>query len=228
MQVTIHGTALSPWVRRLFLVCEEKGIEYDIVNVVPFGDPDPEFLKVSPLGKVPVLEFEGKHLPDSLAASVFLESLAAAPQLFPIDGWQRAWMLWLCDYLTTGLFAKVEVPLFIQRFVNPNFFQKGTDQAVVDRALGLLPQHFDYLEGQLSPNKAFLASDAISLADLTAGSIFVNMRHAREPVNAERWPLLSAYVERLHARPSFTKVLERESTTVGRISPLFAEAAIHP
>ena len=59
MKTAIHGTILSPWVRRLFAFCEEKGIEYDIVNVVPLGEPDPEFLKISPLGKVPVLEIDG-------------------------------------------------------------------------------------------------------------------------------------------------------------------------
>lgn len=222
MKVTIHGTILSPWVRRLFLVCEEKGIEYDIVNVIPFGDPDPEFLKISPLGKVPVLEVDGRHLPDSLAGSVYLESQVASPQLIPGDGWERSWMLWLCDWLGTGLFGKVEAPLFIQRFVNPAFFQKDTDQAVVDAALQLLPSHFDYLEGQLEGDRPFLLGEEMSLADLTAGSVFINMGHAGESVDASQWPKLAAYVDRLFARDSFTAVLARERETVGQNSPLFA------
>ena len=119
MTVTIHGTIMSPWVRRLLAFCEEKGVEYDIVNVVPFGEPDPEFLKISPLGKVPVMEVNGHFLPDSLAGCAYLESEIADPAFFPSDSWELGWMHWLCDYLGTGLFSKVEAPLFINRFVNP-------------------------------------------------------------------------------------------------------------
>ena len=222
MKIAIHGTLLSPWVRRLLAFCEEKGVEYDIVNVVPLGEPDPEFLKISPLGKVPVLEVDGRHLPDSLAACSYLESMIADPVLFPADGWDRGWMLWLCDYLGTGLFSKVEAPLFIQRFVNPAFLNMETDDAVVAEALAQMPAHFDYLESQLGDGKEYLVGDALSLADLTAGSIFVNFRHAGETVDADRWPALAAYVERIHARPSFVRIIEREKEAVGAVSPMFA------
>ena len=134
MNVTIHGTIMSPWVRRLLAFCEEKGVTYDIVNVVPLGDPDPEFLKISPLGKVPVLEFDGRFLPDSLAGCTFLESEIADPPLFPKDSWDLGWMHWLCDYLATGLFSKVEAPLFIHRFVNPVLLQKQSDHEVFDKS----------------------------------------------------------------------------------------------
>ncbi|QLC22412.1 glutathione S-transferase family protein [Parasphingopyxis sp. CP4] len=222
MTIAIHGTLLSPWVRRLLAFCEEKGVEYDIVNVVPLGEPDPEFLKISPLGKVPVLEVDGRYLPDSLAACSYLESKIDSPVLFPSDGWERGWMLWLCDYLGTGLFSKVEAPLFIQRFINPAFLNMETDDAVVAEALAQMPAHFDYLESQLSEGKEFLVGDALSLADLTAGSIFVNFCHAGEIVNADRWPALAAFVQRVHARPSFVRILEREKEAVGAVSPMFA------
>ena len=104
MQLKVHGTILSPWVRRLVAFIEEKGLDYEIITVVPLGDPDPDFLKISPLGKVPVLEFNGRFLPDSLAACTLLETEAPEPRLFPETGWDRAWMLWLCDYLSTALF----------------------------------------------------------------------------------------------------------------------------
>ena len=86
MQLKVHGTILSPWVRRLLVFIEEKGLDYEIVNVVPMGDPDPDFLKISPLGKVPVLEYNGRFLPDSLAAATLLEAEAPEPSLFPKKG----------------------------------------------------------------------------------------------------------------------------------------------
>lgn len=222
MEITVHGTSLSPWVRRILLTLEEKGLEYDTVNVVPLGEPDPEFLKISPLGKVPVLEIDGQFLPDSLAGCAFLDSVHAEPALFPADGWQRAWMLWLCDFLSTGLFIKVEMPLFIQRFVNPNFLNQDPDQASIDQALQAMPAIFDYLEGQLDGGKTFLLGDTISLADITAGSVFINFRHAGEEVDASRWPVLADYVSRLHQRPSFFRILGKEREAIGSMSPMFA------
>ncbi|MEM9670494.1 MAG: glutathione S-transferase family protein [Pseudomonadota bacterium] len=222
MKLTVHGTTMSPWVRRILLALEEKGLEYDTVNVVPLGDPDPEFLKISPLGKVPVLEVDGRFLPDSLAGCAFLDSAHPNPSLFPEDGWQRAWMLWLCDFLATGLFTKVEAPLFIQRLVNPNFFKLEPDQSIIDQAFEEMPAVFDYLEAQLDGGKPFLLGEAFSLADLTAGSIFINLRHAGEEVDAARWPRLADFVSRIHARPSFERILSVEKNAIGAVSPLFA------
>jgi len=222
MQLKVHGTLLSPWVRRLILVIEEKDLAYETINVVPLGDPDPDFLKISPLGKIPVLEFNGRFLPDSLAAATLLEAEAPSPALFPEKGWDRAWMLWLCDYLSTALFSKVEAPLFIQQFINPNFRQTEPDADIIAAAHAMVPQVFDYLESQLANGRAFFLGDTYSLADLTAGSIFINYFHAGETIDPSRWPNLSDYVTRLHTRPAFERVLEKERAMVGEVSPLFA------
>jgi len=222
MQLKVHGTLLSPWVRRLVAFIEEKGLDYELISVVPLGDPDPDFLKISPLGKVPVLEANGRFLPDSFAACTLLEAEVAEPSLFAKEGWDEAWMLWLCDYLATALFAKVEAPLFIQQFINPTFQQTDPDPAIVAAAHEARPQVFDYLESQLVSGRPFLLGDQFTLADLTAGSIFVNYFHAGEHINAARWPNLSDYVPRIHARPSFERILEKERELVGTVSPLFA------
>ena len=224
MELKVYGTIFSPWVRRLMALIDEKGLTFELVRVMPLGDPDPDYLKISPLGKVPVLEVDGRHLPDSLAASAYLDSLVATPRFFPEDGWQRAWMLWLCDFLGTGVFSKVEAPLFIQRFINPSMMGKAPDPDIVQAALDQMPYHYDYLEGQLVDGAPFLLGDEISLVDLTAASVFINMLHAGEPVDATRWPKLAAYIDRLLARPSFQKLLAAEREAVGDRSPLFADA----
>lgn len=222
MKLRVHGTLLSPWVRRLVAFIEEKRLDYEIETVVPLGDPDPDFLKISPLGKVPVLEFNGHFLPDSFAACTLLEAEVPDPALFPKAGWDEAWMLWLCDHLATALFSKVEAPLFIQQFINPTFQNTAPDADIVAAAQQMKPQVFDYLESQLVSGRPFLLGDQCTLADLTAGSIFVNYFHAGEIIDAARWPNLSDYVIRLHARPSFEQILEQERQLVGEASPLFA------
>ena len=134
MQLKVHGTLLSPWARRLVAFIEEKQLDYEIVTVIPLGEPDPDFLKISPLGKVPVLEVNGRFLPDSFAASTLLVSEIPEPPLFPKVGWDEAWMLWFCDYLATALFSKVEAPLFMQKFINPKFQKIEPDLEIVAAA----------------------------------------------------------------------------------------------
>ena len=43
MQLKVHGTILSPWVRRLVAFIEEKQLDYELISVVPLGEPDPDF-----------------------------------------------------------------------------------------------------------------------------------------------------------------------------------------
>ncbi|NQY95833.1 MAG: glutathione S-transferase family protein [Henriciella sp.] len=222
MQLKVHGTLLSPWVRRLVVAIEEKGLDYEQVSIVPLGDPDPDFLKISPLGKVPVLEVNGRFLPDSLAACTLLEAEVPEPSLFPKAGWDAAWMLWLCDYLATALFSKVEAPLFIEQFIKPNFQQTDPDPEIVAAAKQMRPQVFDYLESQLVSGRPYLLGDDCTLADLTAGGIFISYFHAGEIIDSARWPNLSDYVARIHMRPSFEHLLEKERELVGTRSPLFA------
>ncbi|MEL7042564.1 MAG: glutathione S-transferase family protein [Pseudomonadota bacterium] len=222
MHLKVHGTIFSPWVRRLIALIEENGETFELINVIPLGAPDADFLAMSPLGKVPVLEVNGRHMPDSLAASVYLDAVLPGPSVFPEDPWRRGWMLWLCDFLGTGVFSKVEAPLFIERFINPNMLGKATDPDVVDAALAQIPYHFGYLDDQLQAGASFLLGDEMCLVDLTAASIFINFLHAGEVVDGGRWPKLAAYIDRLLARPSFQRMLARERQAVGDQSPLFA------
>jgi len=48
------------------------------------------------------------------------------------------------------------------------------------------------------------------------GTMFVNFDHAGEKLDAKRWPKLSAYVARIHARPSFKAMLDEERPFVQR------------
>jgi hypothetical protein len=40
--------------------------------------------------------------------------------------------------------------------------------------------------------------------------MFVNFHHAGEVLDSSRWSKLSAYVERIHARPSFKSCVDEE------------------
>ena len=65
-------------------------------------------------------------------------------------------MLWLSDYLATALFSKVEAPLLIQRFINPNFRNAAPDAEIVQTHARRFHQRLAFLKanwmlGAVSP-----------------------------------------------------------------------------
>jgi glutathione S-transferase len=64
--------------------------------------------------------------------------------------------------------------------------------------------------------KDYLAGGAFSIADISVGTMFVNFAHAGEKLDAKRWPKLAAYVDKIHARPSFKALIAEESPFVER------------
>lgn len=62
----LYGNSLSPFVRKVLVFAAEKGIELEVRPVV-FGKPDPEFLEVSPFGKIPGLRDCDFAISDSTA-----------------------------------------------------------------------------------------------------------------------------------------------------------------
>ena len=205
----LHGVNLSPFVRKVRVALAEKNIAYEQDPVLPFG-PREELMKISPLGKIPVYEEDGFTVPDSSVIISYLEQTHPNPPLYPSDPRDRARALFLEEYADTRILERVQ-PVFFERVVGPRFMNKETDSARVDEALKEgLPPVLDYLESQVSQGDAAVAG-RFSVADIAIGSFFVNLMHAGEKVDASRWPKLAAYLEAVHARPSFKALIEEES-----------------
>jgi glutathione S-transferase len=203
---TLHGIALSPFVRKVAVALAEKGIEYEHVVVIPFGQP-PEFYAISPLGKIPCYEDNGIAIPDSSVIIDYLEHVHPATPLYPSDPIERAQALFLEEYADTKL-CEVLLTVFRERFINVKFFQKDADEAVVKESLEVkIPPVLDYLEAQIA-GKPYLVGKHFSIADIAVASPFVNFAIGGETVDVGRWPQLADYVQRMHARPSYKSAIE--------------------
>ena len=167
-----------------------------------------EFLAISPLGKIPVYQDGDFTLPDSSCIIAYLERTTPEPPLYPSDAHAFGKALFYEEYADTRL-AEVLGPPFTQRVVTVKIMKGEPNQAVIDEALANTPPVLDYLERVLG-DEEFLAGGQLSVADIAVATMFVNWGHAGETVDAKRWPKLAAYVERIHARPSFKPVIEEE------------------
>ena len=201
----LHGSNISPYVRKVRVALAFKGIEYDDVQQIPFGAP-PEFVAKSPLSKIPLWEEGELFLPDSSVILSYLEHRNPDTPLLPAAPGPRARALWFEEYADT----KVSVTLagvFFERVVKPSIFKRETNQAIIDRALEQeLPEIFDYLTQCLGGDE-FIVGGAFSVADIALASPFVNFAIAGESVDAERWPQIAAYVARVHSLPCYAPIV---------------------
>ena len=212
----VHGANASPFVRKVRVALAEKGLDYELKPLFPFN-VSAEFKKLSPLGKIPAYEEDGRSLADSSVICAYLERAYPQTPLYPSDPYEYGRALWFEEYADTALAQNLGGGLFFQLVVAPRFLQRPTDQAAVEKALTQdIPPVFDYLESQIKTPEA-LAGTRFSIADISVCSHFVNMNHAGHDVDAKRWPKLAKYVHNTLARPSFKALVEEEA-------PLFRSA----
>lgn len=209
MSIIIHGVNASPFVRKVRVALAEKGIAYELKPKMPFG-PDPEFRKISPLGKIPVLQDGDFFLPDSSCILAYLERTNPQPALYPSDPKQYGRALFLEEYGDSKLVEALGT-VFFERIVKGRIMKQPPDEARIRQALTeATPPLLDWLETQAPTEGDGIVGGRFSVADLGLCSPFVNWMHAGERIDAGRWPKLRAYVDRVWARPSFKACIEEE------------------
>jgi glutathione S-transferase len=204
MKPIVHGLALSPFVSKVLILLEEKGIPYESRPLIP-QPKTAELLARNPLGKIPILEHDGMFLPDSSVICAYLERLHPAPTFLPTDPRELARALWYEEYSDTALLEAV-APVVFERFVKVHVIGGTPDEERVREAMDdKVPPVFDYLEKELPGGRATLLS-TLSIADLAIGAQLQTAALAGLAPDPARWPRLAAYARGLAARPSFERV----------------------
>lgn len=207
---TLYGISASPFVRKVRVVLEEKGIAYDHDPVIPMN-VSPEYKKISPLGKIPAWKDGDRTLADSSVICAYLERVHPQPALYPSDPYEFARALWFEEYGDAALVLVTGPKIFFQRVVRPKFLNETCDEEMVQKAVGEeLPPHFDYLEREVGEG-GVVAGTRFSIGDIGLGTQFVNLKFAGFGVDAKRWPKLARYVDHVLARPSFKKFIDEEA-----------------
>lgn len=209
----VYGSSISPFVRKVLAYGAEKGIALELKQV-GLGSTDPDFRAASPFGKIPGFKHDDFAISDSTAIVAYLEALHPEPNLVPTAPKARARVVWFEEYADTILTAAGGA-IFFNRVVAPKFLGREGDLAAADKAeKEALPPALDYIETVL-PASGWLVEDRLTLADIAVASPFVNLLHVGITPNAETHPKLAAFVEKMHARPSFAGWIEKEKRVFG-------------
>jgi glutathione S-transferase len=228
MLVTIIGSFVSPYVRKVLACLNLKGVAYVVDPITPFFGDD-EYQRLSPLRRIPVLIDGGFSVSDSTVIAAYVEEAYPGHPLLPSDPCDRARARWFEEYADTRLGDLIIWSLFYQRIVGPMVWGEPTDEDRVRDAIEHgIPAAMDYLEGE-APADGFLFAD-IGLADIAIASFFRNAAYADYTIDAERWPRTAGWVERSLAHPAIASLLpfedvQRSTTIKGRRQALIDAGA---
>ena len=211
----LYGSSLSPFVRKVLAYVDEKGIELEVTPVAP-GDPNPEFRAASPFGKMPGFRDGDFGLADSSAIIHYLEAKFPEPPLIPAEPRARGKTIWFEEFADTIL-VSCGAKIFFNLIVAPRFLgREGDVEAARQAELNDLPPILDYLERTVPDEGGYLVGDSLTLADIAVACPFANFRHTKTRVDPGRYPRTVAYVERILARPSLARWVERETAFLAR------------
>jgi glutathione S-transferase len=213
MPLTIIGSFVSPYVRKVLACMNLKGLAYEVDPITPFFGND-EFRRLSPLCRIPVL-FDGDFsISDSSVICAYLDEAYPGHLLFPADPKDRARARWLEEYADTRLGDLFIWSFFYQKVVKPLVWNEPTDEARVAKAEQEdIPAALNYLEAQL-PADGFLFGE-IGAADIAIASFFRNGAYAGFEIDADRWPRTAAFVGRTLAHPAIAELLKFEDVQRG-------------
>ena len=215
----VYGSSLSPYVRKVLVVAAEKGIEVELRPTGPApGQHGDEFLAASPLLKMPALADGDYLLADSSAIIHYWEAKFPERPMIPAEPRSRGRTIWFEEYADTAMMS-CGGKIFFNRVVAPIFLKKPGDESVAAAAeRDELPPIRNYLESVAPEGDGYLVGDRLTLADIAVASIFATLVHAGPNVNAASHPKLSAYIDRILARPSFAQWVERENALMARFA----------
>ena len=207
-KLTIIGSYISPYVRKVIACLNLKGIGYEIDPISPFFGND-EFERLSPLRRVPVLIDGDFAVSDSSVICAYIDEAYDGYPLLPNDPKDRARARWFEEFADTRLGDVFIWGYFYPKVVHQLVWGEPGDAARIEKSLAEdIPAALDYLEGEL-PASGFLFGD-IGLADIAVASFFRNAAYAGFEPDPGRWPRTAAFVKRALDHPALACLLPFE------------------
>ncbi len=214
MSSVLYGVPISPFVRKVILALELKGVDYTLEAANPFALPV-DYEKIHPLKKIPAFKDDRVSLPDSSVICEYLDNRYPDTPLFPGNIEDRARCRWLEEYADSKMIQVFGLPLLMELVIKPSFLGKEADAELAEKNWNAnAPEVFDYLEEQVTGSDFIFSS--ITMADLSIYSHLVSVYLADKEVDASRWPKLAAYYAFMDEQPVCVTHMGRLNKLLGR------------
>jgi glutathione S-transferase len=201
MAITLYDAVPSSNSDGTKIALHEKGLSYDRVtlDLAKKDQKRPEFLKLNPYGKVPVINDDGKILFESCIINEYLDEKYPNPPLMPKDPYLRGRGRVLVDYALNY----THEPYWALR---GEMLKKESERnnSVMEEKRQTLRGLLQYLK-RLWGEKAYFLGE-ISLADIDIIPRFLRME-SYGALPSPSLPRLSAWLQRMKERPSVKAIL---------------------
>jgi len=199
--IKLYDFKSSPNCQRVKVVLAEKNLPYEIVPVdlTKKDQKTPEYLKMNPYGKVPVLTDDSTVLYESLIINEYLEEKYPATSLLPKDPAKKAKARILTDYGMAHFdspYQKLRMELTKEA--------KEQSQPIIDGAKAELKKLLQRFEEELGEQQYLLGD--FSLVDANLIPRFTRLE-GFGILPDPSLPRLGKYMERMKARPSVKALL---------------------
>lgn len=208
---------LCPFVQRSIITLNEKGVPFDIEYIDLKAKPD-WFLKLSPLGKVPVLQVGDTVLFESAVINEYLDEVTEG-SMIPSDPLQHA-------HARAWIEFSSNLTMDVSRMIHAKDGESFSQQATKARA------KLDKLESEVSDEGPFFYGPELTLVDCAIAPALMRLSWM-EDIDSElklicESPKICRWREALCKRPSvqtstvpdiverFHEMLKRNESYVGR------------
>lgn len=180
MRLYHHPRSLNA--RRAVMTAIHLGSPVDLVfvDLQKMEQRQPQFLRMNPNHKVPVLEDEGFYLWESHAIMQYLADKTPVQTIYPTDLKARAdvnrWLFWSAQHFTPAVAI-----LNWENVVKGLIGLGGPDPAEVKRGEGLVSEFSAILDAHLA-GREWISGSALTLADLAIGAALGTAGPAKLPI----------------------------------------------
>lgn len=188
----LHDLTPGMHPRRVRIFIAEKGlsIERREVDAAAGGNAKPDFLRLNPLGKLPVLELDdGSAIAESLAICRYLEALHPNPPLMGRTPQAAAHI----EMWTLRMDHELSQPIALAFVHSSDFYRGRVEQVpeVASWARNRAHQTMAWLDGELA-GRSHIAGEDYTLADIVAQCACVlgkavGLRIPPEMTQLSRW-----------------------------------------
>ncbi len=155
--ITLQGSPVSNYYRMVLIALIEKGFDFEEILTGP--NQNPEYLSLSPMGKIPCIQVREGSLCESAAILEFLEDIQRDITLMPGGPYEKA----KCRELMR--MAELYIDLPARRVVLPRLMKQQVPDSDVAKAAQEVSRGFAAV-ARLTDFSNYLLGDQFSYADI--------------------------------------------------------------
>jgi glutathione S-transferase len=194
----LYHDPISPNSRRIWITLLEKGVVFELVEVKLDGEQfKSDFLAISPFHHIPALVDDGFNMVESLAILDYLEAkYPSTPSMLPSNAKDLA-IVRMVELATINELLPAAIHLLPVILGLP-----GADPEKIEQAKQKISTVLKFFESLLD-ERPFFGSQNLTLAEPVAGTVVTWLPGGG--VSLSEYPKLSAWCDRLIARPAWQK-----------------------